>query len=208
MSRVGFTIDETTKIKNDPKSRMTKRDAVKAEYWENEKTKQEILDAAQDNKKEAIKKIAEQEKERIGLEQKKKDDVMNHLDMVKRQVNSYKATLAQSLAQFLELLDWIPGWKAQVIVTDGSPISIKGKGFRTEDGLLLVIITADGRIFHQGMLVTQDPGMDYICLNKMALSTENTLDKEKGLLLDNLANDKPSEGTIVDKYGNPIQRAN
>ena len=200
MSKIGFEIDETTKDQHNPLNNLLPRDRERAEFWENEKNTEEIMKAGQDDRKEGIKAVQSQEEEKAVIEKKAKDDILNKLDMKKRFAISYKSQLAQALADLLEMLDWLPGWKAQVVVTDGSPISIMGKGFKTEDGLLIIVIAADGRIFHQGVFLTHDPALDYMALNNLALMAENRLDKEKGLLF----SEKKEEPSIVDQYGQPI----
>lgn len=200
MSTSGFSIDETTKLKNDPKNNLSKRDRERVEYFENEKSVHEILEAGQDNRKKGIEAVKKEQDEQRLQEEKVKDEILNKFEHKKRFSQSYKALLAQTLAQKLELLDWIRGWNAQVVVTDGSPIMIKGKGFQTRDGLLLLIIAPDGRIFHQGMYCTQEPVVDYLGLENMAIMAENTLDREKHLF----KREPKKTPNLLDQYGNAI----
>ena len=200
MSDTGFYIDETSKIKHDPKNNLSRRDRERVEFWENEKDVDDIVSAGQDNRKEGIKAVQRQQEEQLQEEKKVHDEILNKFDQKKRYAQSYKATLAQTLAQALELLDWMRGWSAQVVVTDGSPITIKGKGFQTQEGLLLLIIDPRGAIFHQGVYVTQDPAVDYLAIQTMALRAENTLDRAKGLFSKKAEDNK----NILDQYGNTI----
>ena len=202
MSKFGLQVDETTKLKHDPNRNLSIDAKIRAENEENEKNIYDIQEAGQDDRKKAIKAVESQVKEESAKEQKIQDDILNHLDHKKRFIYGYKIELAEALGRLLELLDWIKGWQAQVIVTDGSPITIRGKGFQTKDGLLVVVLPPDGRMFHQGVLITQEPVLDYAALHALAIQVENTLDREKGLLLDNITNEPKS--SIVDSHGNPI----
>ncbi len=205
MNRGIAHVDETTKIRTDmqtnPKWKKTEHGRKMVDEEENQKQIAEILEAGGENAAKAAKAITKQEKEKHAVEQKKEEEILNALDMKKRFYESYKSSLASALSELLQELDWIKGWRAEVIVTDGSPISIKGKGFKTKDGVLLVVITPDGRVLHQGITITQQPPLDYAAIVTIAMQVENTIDKERGLLLD--GSDK-KEDTIINQYGKPI----
>jgi len=207
MSKFGFTVDETTKVKHDPKNKLSEVERKRVEYWEEEENRHDILEAGQEDRTRGLEAAKVQAQEQMRKDAKQKADVMNKLDMSRRFAHSYKFELAKALGEILEMLDWIRGWRATVMVTDGSPIQIKHKGieksYYTKDGLLIVVTTPDGRVFHQGMLVTQEPMLDYAGLYTLALQVENTLDKEKGLLLS--PEDGPDLNAIVDKHGNAIK---
>jgi len=192
-----FHIDKDSKEKKEffqtPDEKKRREKALLNE----EKETQEVLDAGQDSTKKAIKAIESQ----VGEEEKQKksdaDEVLNKLDMSRKFAQTYKRNLAQALSEILTQLDWIRGWTADCIVTNGSPIMIKGKAFETKKGILLVVCAPNGRVMHQGMLVTGEPILDYSGIITMALQVENTMDSERGLLM---SNKKPEEG-LVDKDG-------
>ena len=200
MADNGVHVDQFTKQKNkiiaqpDPKKRR------EAEILHAEKETQEVIDAGQDNLKKAIESIDSQEKDRIKEEKRVEDDILNRLDSRRRFESSYMRELANALAQLLTQLDWVRGWTADCVVTNGSPITIKGRGFQTQKGILLVVCAPDGRVMHQGMKVTGEPMLDYAGLVSMALQAENTMDYERGLLLDT----HKSEG-LVNKDGRSLK---
>jgi len=191
------TRDAYAKAKGDVKKM---KDAVEEQA---RKDTDDVIKAGQENRKKAIKEIDRIEKREQETAKKAQDDVLNALDMKKRRYTSYKTELAKALRDILSQLDWVRGWTADVVVTNGSVISIKGKPFQTKDGLLLVVCTPDGRVMHQGMLVTGEPPLDYAGIYNLALQTENTMDKERGLLLTSHNGDA---NVILDKDGRPIAK--
>ena len=193
---IGFKVTDSTKQQLDPKNSLSKLRREKLEEAEEIVNKAEIMEAGQENQKKGMKEVKRQVDEERKVEQKQKDDLLNKLDMKSRFQSSYKRELAQGLQTLLVNLDWIKGWTADVMITDGSPITIKGKHFYTKNGILVVVCTPDGRVMHQGMLITQNPPIDYAGVYTLALQVENTMDKERGLLLDNTQT-KPNSGIIL-----------
>jgi len=198
-------IDETTKTRDAYTA--AKGDVKKMKDKVEEQARKDtddVMAAGQENRTKAIKEIERIETREMADEKKKHDEVLNALDMKKRFYKSYKLELAKALRDILSQMDWVRGWTADVIATDGSPISIKGKGFQTKEGILLVICTPDGRVMHQGMKITGEPPLDYAGLYNVALATENTMDKERGLLITGLGNGDASG--ILDKDGQSIPK--
>lgn len=195
---MGLTIDKTTVKKNDPKNKLSEREKKRAEYFEEEQNRKEILAAGDDDVKKGIKAVAEQVQADEKMKQKVEEEELNKLDMKRKFHNSYAAQLAQSLAKLLEILDWITGWRAEVTITDGSPITVQKRSFSTQHGILLLVLTPDGRLFHQGMRISGDPLLDMAAMHRLALYAENTLDTEKGLMFSDREEDTSS---IVDKNG-------
>lgn len=171
--------------------------------------REEILIAGGENRKEAIKEIQREQVEEKKIKDKVDGDLLSALEEKKRFQDGYKKMLAQALGTILESLDWIIGWQAYCMATNGSPITIKGKGFTTKDGVLLIVVTPDGRVFHQGILTTGEPILDYSALYTMAAQVENQMDQERGILLskEKEEQDRIKEGQILDHHGQPINRA-
>lgn len=185
MSREFAHVDETTKLRNDPKSSMAKNDRDKLELRESMEVIEEVMQTGGDDAVEAAKAVRHYEGERQRTEKERTDDILNQLDAERnRRFGAYKTLLAKALVDYLQMLDWIKGWRAHVLMTDGAPIRILGKSFETQDGILLVVMTPDGRVFHQGIRLSRDPVVDYMAIQTMTVATENQLDHEKGLLLD------------------------
>lgn len=197
----GTHINQDSINKANPKAKLNKLQREKLEDAEDVTSREEIMAAGQEDKKKAIKAIDQQEKAKLEKEKTARDEVLNKLDMKKRFYASYKSSLAQGLVQILQSLDWIKGWNADVVITDGSPINIKGKPFSTQDGILLVVCTPKGSVFHQGITISKEPALDYSAIYTLALQVENTMDKARGLLLD--GDNKPKDDVVLDKYGKP-----
>lgn len=184
--KTGYSVDETTKYRKKPKSR---QELVEEEARSSAETIEEIQQTGQENRKKGIKAVQEVESAAEEKRQTQKDDHLNKLDSKKRFHNSYQRMLAQTCVDYLQMLEWIRGWRADVIVTDGSPITIKSQTGKfqhhsTKHGILLVVTTPDGRVFHRGVGTVGEPILDYAAMQTLALQMENTMDKERGLLLD------------------------
>lgn len=196
-AKFGVHITSETSKQLDPKNNLSKLRREKLEEAEEIVNKAEILEAGQENEVKGMAEVKRQVDEERRVEQKKKDDILNKLDMKASFESAYKRELAQGLSQLLINLDWIKGWTADVVVTDGSPIQIKGKPFMTKNGILLVVCTPDNRVFHQGMLITHEPPIDYSGIYTLAIQVENTMDKERGLLLDGGGQPEPKPSIIL-----------
>ena len=196
------TINETSKARDDiakvPDKGKRRRIALERE----EKETQEVLLAGQEDSQKAKPHVEAQIKETLEIHNKEADEIKNKLETHKRSMSGYLAELAQGLHDILLSLDWVRGWTADVVVTKkNGAIQIKGKPFATQEGILLVVTTPDGRVLHQGMNATREPTLDYAGIYTLALQVENTMDKERGLLLD--GHESNGDG-ILDAHGRPI----
>lgn len=178
--------------------------AKKLEVEEELLNRHNILEAGQDDPHKGAQAVIAEQKAEKKEKDKKDADFLTDLESKKKFHESYKQSLASALANLLEGLDWLPGWQAYCMATSGSPITIKGKGFSTKDGVLLIVTAPNDKVFHQGILVTGEPVLDYSALYTMAAQAENQMDQERGLLLDNQP-EPPGEATILNQYGTPIK---
>ena len=179
--------------------------AVKLDREEEHINREEILEAGQDNRSKGIKEVQREQKEAKQIKDKHDADILTNLQGKRRYRDGYDKALAQALGGLLEMLDWIKGWQAYCMATNGSPITIKGKPFSTQNGVLLIVVTPDNRVFHQGIKTTGEPLLDYSALYTIAAQTENQMDKERGLLLTGEKEDKEKNADkILDQYGNTI----
>lgn len=199
---------KTEKFKN-----KTRLDIEKIQDFEAERDTAEVMEAGQENEEKGKQVVAQIESIKHAEDKQKEEQVLNQLMSSKRLSATYKELLAKSLADYLKMLDFPLGWQSYVVITDGSPIQIKGHPFRTRNGILLIVTTPDGRVFHQGMLTTNDPVLDYAAVMNLAIQTENQFDREIGSLLSVslqrtnlpqkyrktkvLNNEKKSEGGII-----------
>lgn len=194
--------DEVARVNKDTLEIKKKQrlNAVKLDKEEEFKNRFDILEAGQEDHKKGVKAVIQQQKEEKEAKDKKDADTLTELQKKVRWHESYKKTLANALSELLQHLDWIKGWTAYCLATDGSTISIKGKPFATKDGVLLLVMTPQGDVFHQGILTTEEPLLDYSALYTMAAQLENQMDRARGLLLSS----KKEEGAILDATGQPV----
>lgn len=189
------TVDKTTKDKV-KYGRMTKLEETKVRKLEEDQETKEILETGQKSKKKGEKAVKQLETIRFESQKRQDDEVLNKLSSRKKRFGSYKQELAKALVTYLTPLDWLPGWTADVVLTDGSAIKIKGRPFQTKEGILLVVCAPDGRVFHQGILVTKNPVMDYQAVLTLSIQTENQMDHERKSLLSS----EPQRTNIPEKY--------
>ena len=104
MSKFGFTVDETTKVKHDPKNKLSEVERKRVEYWEEEENRHDILEAGQEDRTRGLEAAKVQAQEQMRKDAKQKADVMNKLDMSRRFAHSYKFELAKALGEILEML--------------------------------------------------------------------------------------------------------
>jgi len=186
--------------KNTQEIRKKRRlNAKRLDREEELQNRSEILAEGDDNREKGIKAVQEHKKEEQRAKDKQDADFLTDLESKKRQYVGYKKTLASALGKLLESLDWIKGWQAYCMATGGEPITIKGQAFNSKDGVLLVVTTPKGEVYHQGILTTGDPLLDYSALYTLAAQVENTMDRHRNLLLD-----EQQREMIVDSYGKPI----
>ena len=214
-------VDSTKTAQAEKYGRLSKGDRDRQINLDLEAETQEVLETGQESEKIGKKRVKELESKNTERKQEKEDEALNKLDMSRGLPSKYREELAGSAVSYLKMLDWIVGWTADVVITDGSPIQIKAGGvtnsFRTQDGILLVVTTPDGRVFHQGMRVTQEPSLDYAAMVTLAIQMENQMDRERGSLMDNVEQrdnipdkykvkvpQKPAPGGLVDAAGNPL----
>lgn len=188
-------IDSTTKDK-EKYGNLPKLHEQKAREMDADQETQEVLESGQESKKKGEKVVKQLETIKQESKKRQADDILNRLEMRRQRIGSYKEALAEGLVAYLKMLDWPRGWVADVVLTDGRPIKILGKGFKTQNGILLVVTTPDGRVFHQGILTTRNPVLDYSSMMTLAIQTENQLDRERKVLLDG----SPQRTNLPDKY--------
>ena len=148
-----------------------------------------VVQTGQENEKLGRKVVEQVEKQEAQDRVAKNQDFINSLDAKQRFYGSYARTLASGLVNILQSLDWIRNWTCDVLITDGRVITIKSltgvsRQFATQNGILMVIRTPDGRVFNSAFKITQEPPLDYAAVYELSMRAENTMDKERGLLLD------------------------
>lgn len=121
-------------------------------------------------------------------EEKKKneaiqDTIRTYLQMESQRSVTYRNDLAAYGQSRLELVGFPLDWEFFVISTDGSRVSIYGKQFQSQEGVLMILKSPKGDVYTRGIKVTYQSEYDIKAINILVTQAENTLDSEKGLLL-------------------------
>jgi hypothetical protein len=203
MARLVATVRKGTKLAEELKTLKDPAKVKRIHIEQENRETQEVMAAGQEDPKKAAIAVAEIEEKTQAEAKVQRDLAMNKLDMFSSNSSSYKAQMAKTLADLLMMLDWPRGWTADVVVTDGRSINIKGHPFSTKEGILLIVCTPGGNVMHQGMLSTGEPALDYAGCYGLALQAENTIDHARGLLLQDTGQNG-DEGGIVDSHGRKL----
>lgn len=130
--------------KNTKKKFSTKLEQEKTTKQEFYETAEKIFEAGHENRKRGVKAILEIEKDKA----KAKDDVIaKQLEKATSQRRfddfNYLLALREAAVEGINQIDYAdyPGWRLKLFVTTGEIISINKKPFRTEKGLLAVLIS-------------------------------------------------------------------
>lgn len=115
------------------------------------------------------------------------DDIKTDLENKKQQLFSYRRMMAEYAKTQLEKLDWPKNWEYEVLPTDGSPINLYHRWFKTQEGVVTVLKSPAGKVFARAVLSSYDPIYDVPAMDTVVVQVENTVDGERGLLL----SDKP-----------------
>lgn len=158
---------------------MTKLTNEKTEKEKNREVIEEVLATGSESKTEGEKAVAHVEKEKIHteneqiskrLEQAKdsrKYDDLGYLKQVREAASDYLLTIDPK--------DY-PGWKVKVYVTKGDIISIDKKPYKTDRGLLGMIVSPQGKSYYRAVKCSFDPIVDTLAARTLALSIEESLD--------------------------------
>jgi len=159
----------------------TEREIEKIEAMESQLENEELWASGQDDKKKGKKAAEDYAKLEEAKRKRAEQEVLNSLESKKRFASSYKENMAIALQELLVNCDWLPGWGAEVVITNGRPITLMGEARATQDGLLLVV-QSPTHMYHQGIRTSNDPVLDYSAMLRLAEMTENQLDLARGSL--------------------------
>jgi len=201
MSSNGVKVDPQAAKRDDPINKMAPTEARAFDIRRESENREQIMEAGQDDHKKGVEETIRQIKAEQKISLEKKNERLDILDRKKKTQFGYRRQLASYLVQTLETLEWLPNWDCEVLITDGTPVTIYGKHFQTKSGVLMIVKTPRGHVLHQGMLITGEPVLDLAGCVTLALQCENSLDDARGLLTDSL---KADPDTIIDKHGNNI----
>lgn len=141
--------------------------------------------------------VADYETEKIKSKKKKKDAIASSLESKRARV-SYRTQLAEYGLMLLIGADFPDGWEYYTLPTDGTRVNIFGKSFETKEGIQVIVKSPKGEVFMRGIFTTGDPMLDMNAIETLVVQAENTVDAERGLLLDKDGHKKTKGGIIVE----------
>lgn len=134
------------------------------------------------NSEESRKFVVDQVKEEELDVQKVQDDLKTELEKKVKHHFSYRRELSDYGNWLVEEIKE-KGWEIEFVPTDGRPINIYGKSFKTQEGIQLIIKSPVGQVFARGVQISYVPAYDEHAIRTLYVQAENTMDSYKGLLL-------------------------
>jgi len=119
----------------------------------------------------------------------------------RKMLSSYKWKLAEYANKKIVALDLPEKWEVDCVSTnDGKRIIIHGKSFKSKSGLVFVAKSPKNNVYIKAMRLSRDIDIDVGAIDNMIVEVENTVDAERGLLLDGkdpLTGLRKTEGGIL-----------
>ena len=112
----------------------------------------------------------------------KKGDELFGLGGKKKSRFAYIRGMADLLQAKLDKIDWDKGWEAAAIPTSGSPISLYGNRFETEEGVVMVVRSNWGKVATWAVKAVFKPNEDLKSMGVFAQRAEDLQDATKGIL--------------------------
>lgn len=164
---------------------LTKLGAEKKDKVDFHEKLEEIYETGHDNRRRGAKAITEVEVSK----QKKDADLFNtqvELAEKKRRLDdkAYLIAIREACVEGIDQIDHrdYPGWKIKLFVTNGEMIAINKKPFKTQTGLLAIVISPKKEYYEKGMRASFDPLIDVNGARALAVSIEDTLDYYAGYM--------------------------
>jgi hypothetical protein len=145
------------------------------------------------------------------IQKKAEDDqVANYLETSRNAQKTYRNKLASYAQDKLEeLLEWAKDWKVDAVATHGDTIYIYGKAHKTQEGIQLIIKSPKGNVYMRGILTCYEPQVDMHAIEVLVEQAENSMDAERGLLIQKNKVNKTEGGIILpDGYNKPKGQLN
>lgn len=150
----------------------------KKELGEAEEYIKQVDTSEERGRKYTIDKLQEEEKE----EKKVQDDIRTSLENKKSQHFSYRRQLSDYGNWLVEEIVE-KGWEIEFVPTDGSPLKVYTKYFKTKEGIQLIIKDPKGNVYARGFTTSYVPEFDETAIRILYIQAENVMDSFKGLLL-------------------------
>lgn len=158
----------------------------KQEKKKNDEVIEEILATGDESKAKGDKAVAEVEKKNIHAENEQiATQIQKAVDKRRFTDMSYLSQVRETASDYLATLDAkdYNGWRVKVYVTKGEVISLNNRPFKTEKGLLGIIISPEGRQYYRAIKMSFDPYVDVLAARQLAISIEDSLDSYSGKVL-------------------------
>lgn len=137
--------------------------------------------------------VVEQVQDEESEVKKVQDDLKTELEKKKNKHFAYRRELSEYGNWLIEEIKE-KGWEIEFVPTDGSPIIIYGKRFKTDEGIQLIIKSPSNQVFARGVHMSYVPEYDEHAIRTLYVQAENTIDSYKGLLL---SDKKKPEGIVL-----------
>lgn len=112
-------------------------------------------------------------------------NISSVLNSKRRSPIGYRATLRNYGNGMIIDSELDKGWGAYFVETNGGKtISVGGRTFDTKEGLVMILKAPNNKSFARAIQVIYDPAFDVNAVHVLLEQLDNTIDSEKGLLLD------------------------
>lgn len=140
--------------------------------------------------------VAQTESDKAQKHQSEIDKVNTYLEEEKDRRFTYRRDLCTYGNDLLpKILD--TGWEGRFIPTDGTPINIYDRRFKTDEGVVLVI-KYKSEVFIKAIRTSMMSDVDTNAIRVMCEQAENTIDSRKGLLLSDKKSKKTDSGIYLE----------
>jgi len=153
------------------------------------KTKEEVAQAIDwaeaidsSNEGQSLAALEKDKKEAQAQEKALKDTALNYADDKRRWWASYAARIAEYGSHLLSKIDLPDGFEYVCIATDGNAISLYGRLFNTQQGVVIALKAANGNVYVRAMQTSMEVLFDINAIEILVTQAENTLDHLTGVL--------------------------
>ena len=122
--------------------------------------------------------------------------VATYLESEKTRKYTYSKSLADYGNMVLANGDVDEAYEWDFIPTDGSDIHIYGKRFKSQEGVVCVLKSPNGKVYVRAIRTSYDSPVDTGAIKTICDQLDNTIDEEKGLLIHGTEN-KTKGGIIL-----------
>lgn len=127
--------------------------------------------------------VVDKIKEDEAKEKKEIDQAKNYAESKINQPFGYRERVATYAFNEIIKQNFPDDWEYYCIPTNGEPLNVFGRKYKTQEGLVYIIKSPKGEVFIRAIGVTYNPDIDIKNVGTMVVQIENTIDSWRGLLL-------------------------